>query len=276
MQINKVKNYVEKVINEKNYDLKEQLPVGLASDLANNLGVPCYDITYIIHHMRKRRGIRVKKHYITKKTSITDIQTHLLEKELFRNAPNKEVGACETIVNALLDELPRGGVGMMIGTPTTFCASDKMNNNMIITDNLEVAIMLKATTRFPLKIVIGNAINPEKAKLKAIHWRSNNSTNNSDIKLDRVDRNSFTRHVTALAKRYSLCKVILMTSGVWSYCKNTQKKYEKYNIDMNYETPSKILTAKYKNLHILAMTTEPNVLGFCVRYLHNGKNEIIK
>lgn len=198
---------------------------------------------------------------------------------LTRNNPNKEVVACENICKGLLD-LPRGGKGIIIGTPTAFCASENKNNNLLLTDNLKVAHILDATTDLGISptIVIGNAVNPEKAELKAFHWKNNNSTASYDVIIDVVDRDSFTYYVTLYAEKFDFCKVVLMTSGGWIGCESSKKKW---GVDGNFKSPSEFLVQKFPGLHIIAMISgsggeSSGHYNYIVKHLHRGGSRIIK
>jgi hypothetical protein len=50
-----------------------------------------------------------------------------LNDKLFRGASHQEVGACDTIIHALLSILPYGGFGIYMGTPALFCAISPSN-----------------------------------------------------------------------------------------------------------------------------------------------------
>lgn len=166
---------------------------------------------------------------------------------------------------------------MLIGTSSPYFVSTNPKNNKIITDNLAVATVLQATSvHNPLTIIIGTGVNLEKAKLKKVHWKYTSSINKPIIKLDIVDTISFTRYITSFAEKHNPAKVVLLTSGTWIRCNAT---YKKYGFDTNFESASKYLTSGsgFKNLHIIALTREPTSHhGYCVRYLHNGKNEVIE
>ena len=116
-----------------------------------------------------------------------------------RDSPNKERTACDKIIQLINNELPRGGASMIIGTPIAFCVSRMSSNNMLLTDNMEVAVALKFTTDVLPTIVIGDLIDPVKAHKKSADWRSNNSTSNFTIIVDGVDRNgSDTENISVL------------------------------------------------------------------------------
>ena len=161
---------------------------------------------------------------------------------------------------------------MIIGTPTAFCVSLKATNNMLLIDNMEVATALKFTTDILPTIVIGDLIDPVKANKKAADWRSNNTTANFTIIVDGVDRNGFSYYVTNFATQHIISKVILMTSGVWSCCPETSKKYG--GLDFNFKTPSEYLTSKFRNLHILAMVGNGPTDQFSIHHLHDGETKV--
>jgi hypothetical protein len=207
--------------------------------------------------------------------SISGIYNCCLENGLYRNS-FKEGPACKIIMSILM-ALPLGGSGLLIGTPTALCVHSHAKSKQLVTDNYVVAMVLKVTTLFrPLTIVIGNAVNPLKAQVKADHWKSCDMTSDSEIILDKVGRDAFSRHVSVFAEKNDIAKVILMTSGLWNCSPRNKKKYAEYGIEPNFKDPSEYLTSVYKNLHIIALTKEGSSFDFSVRYLHNGINKIIK
>ena len=162
---------------------------------------------------------------------------------------------------------------MIIGTPTAFCASHHKRNNMFLTDNLKVAHILDMTTdedKHPI-IVVGDAIDPVKAELKTFHWKTNNTTNHFNIKKGIVDKISYTHHITKLAEKHDLCKVILMGSGVWNGSKHSEYKWKGFDFD--FRSPSEYLITQYPNLHIVAMTLPGGKEGsyhYVIEHLHYG------
>lgn len=269
-----IKNYVKDFLIKNNYNLNRRLPHKIRPMLAEMFWTSTDEIKYAIYTIRKELGEKVQKQVeIFPETKINDFQTYCVNNNILRDAANKERNACSKIVNALINVLPQGGIGMLIGTPTAFCATIKGNNNLLLTDNFEVALALKWTTDTPIKIIVGNAVDEKKAQLKAQHWKLNNSTNDSTVVLDKVDRNSYIGYITDLMAYEKLTKVVLLNSGVWKCCKTTKRKYN--GLDFNFKSPSIHLTALYPNLHILAITRETKGFDFSVRYLNNGKNELI-
>lgn len=273
-----LKLYTEELLNKKKYDFNCYLPYGIVPEIIKDTGESIQNIRYALKLIKKERGIILtrKKELVSGevvKAIKTPLYDYCIENKLIRSSPT-ETSACNTIIHALQNIVPKGGSALLIGTPTPFCASDNCKNNMMIIDNLEVAIELINTTSVPPTIVVGNAINPVKAQLKGDHWKSNTSTNICDIRVDRVDRNTFTRYVTLHVEKSPLCKVVLLTSGVWNCSPGTKRKHN--GLDMNYKEPSEYLTSVYPNLHILAMVRQSRRFDLDVRYLHNGSNEILK
>lgn len=271
-----VQSTIEKHVNDNKMDLRQRLPRGSIPEMIKLYGFSKYDITYALSKIKRSKGYRVQSSGTVSKTVTSDLQTYCLNNELYRSS-NDEVTACNKIIAAMNLLLPRGGKGMLIGTPTAFCASRNTNNNLFITDNLEVATILKFTTDEPITIIVGNAVNPAKAMLKAQHWKSNSITKNSNVYVNRVDSFSYQHYVSNFASGGDLCKVILLTSGIWKDSKKSKWKREKKGIYLNldYETPSILLTNMYPNLHILAITKEVNH-SFSVRYLNDGENSLLK
>lgn len=277
-----VKSTIEKHIDDNKIDLKLEFPWGSRKELITLYDFSEQEVKHALSVIRGERGSRTRSSKnasknVIDKTVISDLQTYCLSNGLYRSS-NSETAACKKIIAAMKSLVPRGGKGMLIGTPTAFCASQSMNNNLFITDNFEVATILKFTTDVPITIVIGNAINADKATLKAQHWRSNSTTKDSIIHIDRIDRFSYYRYVSNFASGGDKCKVILLTSGIWKDSYVSKRKREKKGmpyLNLDYETPSNKLTNEYPNLHILAMTKEL-VHGFSIRYLNNGKHDLLQ
>ena len=265
-------NYLE----EKGIDIEnEKIPSKVVSVLSRKTRRPKGSITSTIYNIRQERSIDLfkcnsRRNILSKKTPF---YKYCVKKNITRAAPSSEREACTNIIDVLMNTLPKGGAGMIIGTPTPFCASVHDQHNLLLTDNFEVALALKFTTNEIPTIVVGDAINPERAQLKVEHWRSNNSTGNFNIIQDCVDGSSFTYYVTRLAEHNNLSKVVLMSSGVWSCVASTRNKYN--GLNFNFKDPSMFLTSKYKNLHIVAMVNAGPRNGFDIHYLNNGDQRIV-
>lgn len=265
-----IKGILSSYLLEHSHDLSD-LPYGFAPQASKDLDINVTSIRYAIKRLRKERGIIKNPPKEISIDRTTDIQDCLLSNGLIRSS-NKEGIACDIIIQTLLKRIPWGGSGMLIGTPTAFCASPHQTNKRIITDNYAVALALQWTTIHPLEIVVGNAIDEEKAKLKASHWKSIDMLN-PKVTLDIVDRDSFSYYVTKFALKSEVSKVILLTSGPWSCSRSTMKKR---GLESKFDSPSQFLTKKFRNLHILAMCMDRNGMGFHVKYLHNCNEEIIR
>ncbi len=269
---------LELMIDEDGIDLASRI-YGFADVAARRLNTTRGSIQTTIKEIRKDRNVNAppKKVEVSESIKIPFVD-YLLKNNFDRGMPGHERNACDKMIYAIIDILPRGGAGMMIGTQEPFGASTVPNYcNQLLTDELEVACFLNRFTdkEIPLTIVVGNLFHEgEQAKIKADHWRSNNSTHDAIIKVDRVDRDSYTHYVSTFAKAHHVSKVVLITGGTWGYCDVSRKKYNGH--DFNFKDPSEYLTSKvYRNLHILALTMKDNCREFDVRYLHDGKNEIL-
>ena len=259
-----LKDFVEEFIDEAGCDLKKRLPHGFVPKIARYSGESVYQIRKVIDSIKEDRGLIIKPF---KNTIIHD---DCRTRGLMRKCPHKEQSMCEKIVRFLLN-LPYGGDGMLTGTPTAMCVSDHTKYQLLSIDNLDVATILRYTTD-RLNIIVGNGFNEEKAIYKARWWKTYSTTNKADIKVEKVDRESFARRVEKMAKKCSLCKVVLLTSGAWNGTNKTKAKYS--GLDVNFRSPSEQLTRKYPGLHILAMTVK-GLFKYEVRYLHNGINKTI-
>jgi len=264
---------VKKLLDEMGLVLVKNKKVSsdVINELTNKLGIERKSVISKIHALRKKTaGVNTKADRVHK-SSVTDFYKICHKYDITRKSPNKERDACNKIIK-VINDLPKGGAGMLIGTPTSFCISKNTKNKLLLTDNMEVATTMIHSTNVPTSIVVGNAINPTRAKVKATHWKSNNSTYKCSVLLDIVDQVSYTYYVTQLAETNPLAKVILMTSGLWGFCKESQEKYEGFNFD--FKTPSEYLTSKYSNLHIVAMVGGAPTESFKIHYLNNGNTTV--
>jgi len=262
---------VAKVIKTNNYDLTKRLPIGVLDHIVIKTGLQKNRVKTAILSIKRKNGIRIQK-----RKNIEKPQTNILVKKfqkfnVERLLPNQNKVSSEKILRTLI-KLPLGGAGMIIGTSTPFAVSPNCKNNLLLTDELDIAIGLKMTCAHLPRIVVGNLISPEKAKIKGMFWKSINSTCNCDVIVDRVDRDSYTHHVTKLSENHSIAKVVLITSGVWSCCAPIKKKY---GHDFNFQSPSLYLSSIYDNLHILAMVMYGQGC-FKVHYVHRGNETVIK
>ncbi|MGD2072379.1 MAG: hypothetical protein PVG65_02695 [Candidatus Thorarchaeota archaeon] len=275
-----IKEKVKRILVEENYDLSKRLPYGSAPKIAVRLDTTPKSVLSLIGTIRKNTGIKAPALNRNKPTS-TKIPfiDYLLENNFDRKMPRQSRAAYDKIIYAILDfdKIPRGGAGLLIGTPEPFSATThERYHNALLVDELEVGSYLNRTTDkdIPLTIVIGNLFHGgEQAKLKAKLWRNNNITSGSTILVEPVDRNSYTHHVDTLAQKHPLSKVILIGSGVWKCSESSRLKYGGH--DFNFKDPSEYLTKIHRNLHILALTMERGSYDFDVRYLHDGKQEIL-
>jgi hypothetical protein len=260
---------IKKYIIKQNYDFTKRMPPGTSPPIAKKFKVKTQTVNNAFFAIRKAKVLRAEQ---TKPT--LSFTKYCIEENIIRKNPNSELVACNTIANYLVQKLPYGGDGMIFGTPTAFCASPNLNNNMFLTDNLKVAHALDMTTDAPPTIVIGTGVDPKKAAIKAHHWKINNTTSHFKIITDIVDRNSLIHHVTKLAELHDFCKVIIMTSGVWSCTPTTQQKW---NLDLNFKAASEYLTMRYPNLHIIAMTTGiGGSYHYQIKHLNKGKEIVVE
>lgn len=265
-------------------DFSKRLKYGMGKKLAAQFGVPSTHIaaavTSIHKDMKIDKAIMIAKPGIvlstptakpTPKIEATRVfVNHCVDTGLVRSNANAEIVACNTISKLLLHRVPHGGAGMLIGTPTAFCASDRSNNKMFLTDNLKVAHMLDETTEIHPTIVIGSGVHPDQAEIKKHHWTNNNTTNHFDIITDIVDRDTLTFHVVRMAERNPFCKVVLMTSGVMTGSAETKRKCN--GLDLNFMASIKMLITKYPYLHFLVMTIgDCGPKHFKIRYFNDGK-----
>lgn len=260
-------------------DITKKLPRGRGIQIAKDLGIKYNTFMSGFRKLKKSKGIiiikdggargkKLVKHPVSK---THPIKKYCVDNKFIRSSPTKEYAACQSIIKSLFG-LPSGGGGMIIGTPSVFsaCSSDKYS--LVSIDNMEVALALKWTTDITPTLVIGNAVEPAKAQVKANDWAMMNSTSKFNIILDKVYRDSFTRHISMFAEKNKIAKVVLMMSGAWACSIATKIKY---GMDLNFKDPSEYLTNVFPNLHIIAMTRKARGFNFEVRYVYRGKNELI-
>lgn len=255
---------MEEIFSENDYNVFD-LPYGVLTKMSRDLGKPPGVINYAYRRLKKENRIVTSKRSTIIRTIRTPIYNACIEQDLLRNS-NQEGKPCHIISNYICNYLPRGGYGLLIGTPTAFCASKNCSNNMIQVDNLIIAAMLEHTTIVSPTIVIGSALDAEKARKKADDWKSNNATNKCKVITDKVDRDSFSHYVTTLAGKSLICKVVLLTSGNWE---GTTSKSSR-GLDLNFKDPSLYLTSIFPKLHILALVRDEINRGFKAMYLNNG------
>jgi len=261
---------VEKYLNDNNYNLTKRLPLGSLEQIAKDLKLKKTQVQDSLKVVKKRKGIQVRNSNTITKPSVNNLVRVFKNFGVERKSPNRNRISSDIICRTLIHDIPNGGVSMMIGTATPFAISPNPKNNCLLTDELEIAAILRHTCDKDPIIIVGNLISPEKAEIKGKFWKNINTTCNCDIIVDRVDRDSFTNHVTKLAEPNLPAKVVLVTSGVWSCCKPTRRKY---GYDFNYQSPSLYLSTVYPNLHILAMVMHANI--FKVHYINNGKEIVL-
>lgn len=199
---------------------------------------------------------------------------HYCEKYgLFRGS-YKESIACDAIMDLMRYVLPRANHSLVIGTPTPACImkvlKNRKNSRIIIDDNKQVVVEVDRTSDNTY-MVIGNAVDNGKAEAKKFLWNNDQSTKHIPITLDKVDSESFHRHVTGLASKSGICRVVLLTSGAWI---GNTKTCKKYSMDLNFRSPSIHLTKLFPNLHIVAMARAKRNFGFNIVYVQGGREEI--
>jgi hypothetical protein len=214
--------------------------------------------------------IRAKRGTLARFSEVNKIHDACAELGFFRGS-KKESAICDIIVQYLMEKLPKGGYGILIGTPTPYCVSkSNPKNRTIIDDNLYVGhMMVYSCSR--LTIVVGNAVDAKKAQAKVDSWKRHSSMHKARISKQPVNAKSYGRIIRRYAKSGILCKVVFLASGVW---KGSAPSQRKYGFDVNFETPSKRLVAQYPNLHILAMTMEKHI-QFGIRHLHKDEDTLI-
>jgi len=254
----------------------KRLPYGTIGQLMMRSGTTKNQMNYILKSTKKKLGLvgARKSQILPKQEKLYSLVSMVRTLDIIRVMPNQNRVSSTKIINALQNKTPHGGSALFIGTQTPIAVSDSCNNNAILTDELEIAIALNMTTapNVQPKIVVGNLISPEKALVKGMLWRSNNTTGSWPIKVGPVDAYSYIKEIVTMANEHPLTKVVLCTSGVWTNSKPTRVKYP--GCDFNFKGPSEYLTKEFPNLHILAMHMNDGKT-FKVIYLHNGRQQYL-
>lgn len=268
-----LRGYIEKVIEP--HDLKRRLPAGLASAIAKRTEKSIANVRKTILFIRRDRCVIVQTDQTVKpdkqNNNLDGILSILEAAEFFFNSPAKAAVIANTMIHILIYDWPEGGHTIMLGTPSALGVSLHPKYNKIVTSELEIATVAKHTSG-SFTIFVGNGVNELKAKAKAYLWDLLGLTNNVDIMIENVTRDSFNHLITKAAEKHTIVKVILLTSGSWSGSKSS---LDKLGIDVNFKAPAEYLTKRYPNLYILALVRTSKYV-FSVRYLHNGINKIIK
>lgn len=200
---------------------------------------------------------------ISKSTNSTVLHEYCDKHSFYRGMPTKEQKACDTIIDCIDNVLPRGGESVYAGTPTAFskAMANNIHSKQILYDNLLVADRLRRTSDH-MSMLIGNAVNKEKAIEKATLWSRLQYMNRVTIKVGPVTGPTFGKEIDRIAKKCELVKVILMTSGSW------EGTSSKYKLDLNFKDRAITLSRLYPNLHILAMITQR--WSMSVLYVYRG------
>lgn len=260
---------VEKYIEDNGYDLTRRLSLGSIDKIASGVAIERKKVKNAISVIKRKNGLRVQTGNNVKRPAVNNLVEIFEPFNVEKQSPNQNKICSDRILYALMDDIPKGGAGLLIGTSTPFATSPTPKNNLLLTDELDIAVLLRMTCKHLPRIVVGNLISPKKAEIKGLFWRNINSTSNCEISVQPVDRDSYTQQITALAEEHSLVKVVLMGGGVWSCSEPSRRKYKQ---EFNFKSPSLYLSTVYPNLHILAMVMHGNL--FKVHYIHNG-NDII-
>lgn len=238
---------------------------GFLMELAFEKKLDYEEIGETFKELKERDG---KRFYYSRAVSINDPRFRkLLRTERFiRSAPYWEQSFCDKCKD-ILRVLPLGGCGVYIGTPTSHsvCTNNVNYMEIVYSDNLEVAIIIKNTTD-NMVIIVGNIEDPRKAKNKVTLW--NCSLSGVKVIDAPVNRDTFNRYVSCIARSGKLVKVVYMASGCW-------KGYRKGVLDYDYclEGTAKSLVKTFSNLIIIAMIKKGRSFGFTPLIL-SGKDNI--
>lgn len=261
----KLVDIIGKIVEDRNYNLTKRIPYGDIRKIADIAGCTETQARRAADYYRERKRL-----YIQKDQSVIKCESNILLKSLRDTdqlRPAQLEGDCiETMKKQAMDMLPRGGECLVIGTPTSLCAVKHPSYSQMLIDDESSMVHILLPTCDHLTMVIGNGVNPLKAKHKADNWVRMYTMRKSKVFLDRVDSYSYTRWVSILADKHSILKVFLLTSGSWN---GSKYSLNKYGLNVDFKSPSIYLTSVYSNLHILALKASGSH-KFEVMYVHNG------
>lgn len=270
----RVSNYLE----DRHFNLGDYMSHGDKEMIANETGIPLQSVKGAISYLRQKTGkVAAPLPVVRGKKVYTGVYDYCVDKGFFRKNPQGEDGAMRTIQEAIKNWLPDGGGCIVTGTPSPYSISQQGDSGIIWVNNLDIFSCLNIFTdeECPHVIVIGNAMNPEKAHEKALNFKKLSTTRDYKIIETVVDREGFRSNVGLLCERNKdiTIKCILMSGGSWEGSKTTSRKNG--GLDLNFKEPSHYLSRRYPNLHILAMTNGPTGKTFDVHYIHKGEDIIV-
>lgn len=246
MQEQGVESLILSKLNSEGYNINSYIENSFLMEIAFDNELDYSNVCSVYKMLRNKVG---KGAYMAQAVSINDqrFRMFLGNKHLVRGAPYWEKSFCNTC-KYIINRFTSGGYGLLIGTPTShaICVNNYNYRYKVYSDNLELAIVMRDTTD-TMKIVIGNIENPKKAKDKVRLW--NCSLPGVEIIDDKVDRDTFRKHVTEIARSNKVTKVVYMASGCWKGNRNGDW-YLKYC----FETTAKDLVKEFPGLIIIAMT----------------------
>jgi len=263
--------YVEEEVDKAGYDLTQLLPSKFITEVTSAKGVPRVKAREALATVRRRRRVSVQRKPKVKRSKHNAILEACKKSGFWRQA-NAEGPACETMEKFILNKLPKGGHGLIIGTALPFFASNHPKGKETIYDDEYAVSQILRMTCDSMTIVIGNGVSRKKAQKKADTLDRLYTMRKARIIVDAVNRDSYSRWITKLIEQYSICKVLLITSGSWE---GSAYSYKKFGFDVNFQAPSKYLTSRYSNLHILALRMV-GTYKFDVLYVHNGVERVIE
>jgi multimeric flavodoxin WrbA len=267
-----VRKRIEALIKKRGYKLNKRFPNGFRDELVKSMGYPIKTIDEILLRIRRSNKATVKKKFVEVKEKNLDHPNYEYcnKSDFIHLAPNKQSNISKTILHFMDRYLPRGGTGIVIGTPTAVCTSPGYSRNNLMMDDEKFVVGLLNLQSDICYIFEGAEVNREKAWQKCLDWKSYFTTHDAKVLVGKVDGAAFREQVEKIAEKGGLCKVILLTSGSW----NGGRSSKKYNLDADFKTPAEYLVSKYPNLHILALVSlSPK--EFRVRYLHQSINRLL-
>jgi len=206
------------------------------------------------------------------KYGLNDMIEDIQSRRPIHNAPKPEYAVNDAIQDKIWD-LPRGGAGIALGTQGAIMVPSKklrkVYNYLCLCNLVTLHTLAKSCNTVPLTNVVGDAVDLEKSNYKFTVWETCDVSKNWNNFKERVDENCIRKHVSYLADRHDLVKVLIMNSG--SLRGTTMVKH---NLKANFKRVIQELVAKYPHVHIIAMQMV-NGKRFCVRYFHQEKNEQI-
>lgn len=288
ISLRNLRRKVEECVLRDNIELTYKAPYGYARELESELSKINSNIKYddIIRALRlvlakhsnlmpkdvtfetesRNRRQKMKRYGYDKWIDFIE------ESRMTHDTPKPEYAVNDAIIRKIMT-LPQGGAAILIGTQGAIMAPSKKlreQYNHLCCCNLVVGGTLAASSSVPLTNVVGDAVDPDKSDRKFILWQTIDISKNWNNIQEKVDEEAVMRHVSFLAERHNLVKVVIMNSGSIKGYTMVEK-----GLTANFERAARKLVKRYPHVHIIAMQMlDGRRFGF--RYFHQNTDTLTK